>query len=380
MLSPRSGLCEFSVPLRPDQYNVPTVGSVKDSIVYGAFVSPTFTVKKGATLQVSAQRGARMDVRGFPKFLAFGAWEGGSGPDERAQIEARTQSIFGYAGIDRGGDLDKHLRDDAATRQTIDGANLIQAKLKSETPMPPILVSFTCALAVGDARSRLADEVRHRHGFHNLVVALSIAKEKASSPKSSRDVPACFIISPDFLGECQKENIKPTYSMPVRAPLEQALAHRKMDLVVPDNIEITLRGYVAAVNWLFLAVVKDVMLGGWSTSGVWGNSSWVYERDPQAPFDMATKTVAYINSLRLYTGDYVPHSLAIDRFQADDSTLRGYGSGYCYGPVERTRFVFCTNLSLKLQTPIIPFQIPASRIPNRNEIVMDLESEHIHLR
>ncbi len=80
----------------------------------------------------------------------------------------------------------------------------------------------------------------------------------------------------------------------------------------------------------------------------------------------------------MYSGDFAPHFLAIDRYEADDFTQRGYVNGYCYGPREWERFFdFCEGVSRALKLPVMPWQIPASRTPVTTDLVNpDFDSQH----
>jgi hypothetical protein len=87
--------------------------------------------------------------------------------------------------------------------------------------------------------------------------------------------------------------------------------------------------------------------------------------------------IRYIKTLGVHSGAHRPDFLAIDRFEADDFTERGYKTCYCYGPYEWGRFFdFCSAPSLELRVPVMPWQIPASRIPNHTESVINLEAEN----
>jgi hypothetical protein len=189
-------------------------------------------------------------------------------------------------------------------------------------------------------------------------------------------VPAGYVANPDFLGACQQANLTADYAMPVRQPLQTALDHWSIKATIPASITDTIRGYVAAVNWLTRTVAPKVVFG-WQVN-LWGvgRSEWVYEDiDPATP---AQQTAAYIKSLGVYDGDAPPDFLAIDRYEADDFTQRAYVNGYCYGPREWQRyFDFCREVSRALKVPVMPWQIPASRTPATTDSVnMDFDSQH----
>ena len=68
--------------------------------------------------------------------------------------------------------------------------------------------------------------------------------------------------------------------------------------------------------------------------------------------------------------------MAADRYEADDFTARAYKNGYCYSPYEWDRtFDFCASLSRYLRQPVMPWQVPASRLASVSEEVGELEEQ-----
>ncbi|KAL7621276.1 hypothetical protein AAE478_008595 [Parahypoxylon ruwenzoriense] len=368
----------FGVPVAPVQYTVHVTGFIDESTVYAVQAPAELTISNdgSTTLQLSTRRGANLSVHGFPDFLSFGGVSDLVDLTGSDFVAARASSLFKYAGNDGAGDPGLYLADDPATTKTVE----LAARVESEVghPVLPVMISYTVNLSLGGTDSQLQNKQGLAHSFGNLILSLNLAKKEGK-----QSVPAGYVVNPDFLGECQKgpngNGLKPEYSMPVREPLEEALKYRGVDVNVPDDITDTLKGYVLAVNWLIRTVAKGVTFG-WQVN-LWGvgSSEWIYSKDPTAdgPAEMAKKTAEYIKTLAVYSGDYCPDFLAIDRYEADDFTQRAYVNGYCYGPYEWGRFFdFCGNLSLELEVPVMPWQIPASRIPNRTESVVNLEVEH----
>ena len=223
----------------------------------------------------------------------------------------------------------------------------------------PVMISYTCDLSGGDTFGRLSNAEGLAYSFANLILSLQIAK------KHEVTVPAGYIVNPDFLGECQKAQLPPSFQMPVQSPLQMALSHRNVGATIPSSITNKLQGYVLAVNWL-IRTVADGVTFGWQVN-LWGvdSSEWIYSKDPKdSPKDNALKTADYIRSLDVYNGDWKPDFLAVDRYEADDVTMRAYVNDYYYGPYESGKFFdYCGELSLALQVPVMPWQILASRIP-----------------
>ncbi|KAI0828751.1 putative hydroxymethyltransferase [Hypoxylon sp. FL0890] len=369
---------KLSVPVSPGQYTLNVTGFIADSVVYGVQAPIELNVANdGSTeLRLRVLRGANLKVHGFPNYLSFGGLSDLVDLEGKDFIAAEASSIFKYAGNDGGGDPGLYLADDPATTKTIELANLVESKVNRS--VLPVMISYTVNLSLGNTLCKLQCKTGLAHSFGNLILSLNLAQEKGKE-----SVPAGYVVNPDFLGECQKgpsgTALSPDYSMPVREPLEEALKYRDIDVSIPNNITDTLKGYVQAVNWLIRAVAEKVTFG-WQVN-LWGvgNSEWIYSKDPSAegPAEMAKKTAEYIQKLSVYSGDYSPDFLAVDRYEADDFTQRAYVNGYCYGPYEWGRFFdFCGALSLELQVPVMPWQIPASRIPLRTESVVNLEVEH----
>ncbi|GAB1311776.1 Hydroxymethyltransferase [Madurella fahalii] len=370
-------IAKFGVPVAPGEYTVQASGFIQGSVVYAVQAPAKLNVSSNGTskLELTARRGADLNVRGFPSFLSFGALTDLFDMDGRDLANAQVSAIFKYAGNDGAGDPGTYLTDDPATTKTVQLAATVEGKIGGGHTVLPMLISYTCNLSLGAVEDQLADGTQHAHSFANLILSLNLAK-KAGKP----DVPAGYIVNADFLGEVQKHQFGPGYAMPVRKPLEEALAHHGVSAAIPATITDTLKGYVTAVNWLFRTVAPEVTFA-WQVN-LWGggSSTWIYSRDGSEatrPAVVAKGTADYLKSLEVYGGEWSPDFLAVDRYEADDFTQRAYVNSYCYGPYEWARFYdFCAALSLELQIPVAPWQIPASRIPNANENVTSLEVEH----
>ncbi|KAI1759899.1 hypothetical protein GGR53DRAFT_470878 [Hypoxylon sp. FL1150] len=339
-----AGFAKFDVPITPGAYTVQASGFIDGTTVYAVEAPTSFTVAADGSsiLELTTRKGANLDVHPFPNFLSFGALSDLVDMEGTDFVKAQASSLFKYAGNDGAGDSGVYLDDDQAT-------------LGSDHPVLPVMISYTINLSGGGIEEHLQDADSHAHSFGNLILSMNLAKEYGKN-----DVLAGYILNPDFLGECEKgpdgNGYAASYAMPVRQPLMDALAHWKVDVTLPDSITDTLKRYVLAVNWLLRVV------------GTGGDA---------APAEMAKKTADYLKTLGLDVGEFAPDFLAVDRYEADDFTQRGYTKGYCYGPYEWGRFFdFCRTVSFELEVPVMPWQMPASRIPNKQEEVSDLENEH----
>ncbi|CAB3746588.1 hypothetical protein [Paraburkholderia humisilvae] len=368
----------FSAPVKPGTYAVSAPAFLSGGIVYAVDVPAEFTVGSGlprhkaATLNVSIEKSANLNVPGFPSYLSFGGCADLTPTNQDDFVSARASSVFKYAGNDGAGDANTYLTDDPATTSTIDLARGVEAGLNGQ-PVLPVMISYTCNLSLGDTPTMLANADQHACSFANLILSLNKANDRIDT---THPVPAGFIVNPDFLGSCQQGDYAPDYAMPVRAPLQTALDHWSVSATIPSTITEDIKGYVAAVNWLVYTVAPKIVFG-WQVN-LWGvgMSEWVYQDvDPVA---MAQQTADYINSVAAYSGNNKPHFLAIDRYEADDYTQRAYVNGYCYGPREWGRyFDFCEGLSRALKLPVMPWQIPASRTPNTTDQVnADFDNQH----
>lgn len=372
----KTGQTSFPALVQPGNYSVTASDFINSSVVYVVDVPSQLSVAKdGSTrLEMTISPSANLAVRGFPNYLCFGGCTDLVPSNEADFVEARTTSLFDYAGTDGAGDANVYLTDDMQTRATISLARSVEADLGKVQPVLPVLVSYTCNLSLGDTPTQLANADAHAHSFANYILALNIANEAIDH---EHPVPAGFIVNPDFLGACQQGNYGPTYAMPVRAPLQTALDHWSISAVIPSDITDTIAGYVLAVNWLTRTVAPAVTFG-WQIN-LWGvgYSEWIYQDDID-PAQMAQQTADYVVDLGVYSGPYTPDFLAIDRYEADDFTQRAYVNGYCYGPREWNRyFDFCKAVSRALKLPVMPWQIPASRIPTTTDpVAADFDSQH----
>ncbi|WP_277186239.1 hypothetical protein [Caballeronia sp. BR00000012568055] len=365
---------DFGMPVKPGNYSVSAPPFLVSGTVYVPNAPAQFTVPTGggATLSVAIEKSANLNVKGFPSFMSFGGCVDLTPNNGADVIAARASAIFVYAGFDGAGDANQYLTDDTNTRSLIALARSVETSLPGQTVLP-VPISYTCNLSLGDTPTILANADAHAHSFANYILALNIA----NSNSAGHPVPAGFIVNPDFLGACQQGGFGATYKMPVRAPLQTALDHWSVKNTIPNSITEDIKGYVAAVNWLTRTVAPSVTFG-WQVN-LWGvgASEWIYNSGTE-PADNAKLTADYITSLGVYSGDNKPDFLAIDRYEADDFTQRGYLNGYCYGPREWQRFFdFVQGLSRALKLPVMPWQIPASHIPTTSDQVnADFDSQH----
>jgi len=366
----------FSAKVQPGEYTVATSDLLSAGIVYVVEAPPRLTVARGASaeLDVTITASANLNVRGFPAYLCFGGCADLTPSNLADFVAARTTSVFDYAGTDGAGDSSVYLTDDVQTRTTIELARNVETQLGNVQPVLPVMISYTCNLSLGDTPGILANADAHAHSFANYILALNIATDAIDN---THPVPAGFIVNPDFLGACEQADFGPAYAMPVRVPLQQALEHWSITAVIPAAITENIAGYVLAVNWLTRMVAPSVTFG-WQIN-LWGvgYSEWIYQDDVD-PAQMARQTADYVASLGVYSGPYAPDFLAIDRYEADDFTQRAYANGYCYGPREWNRyFDFCKSVSRALKLPVMPWQMPASRIPTTTDLVAtDFDSQH----
>jgi hypothetical protein len=364
----------FSVPVKPGAYAVSAPAFLVAGMVYVPNVPAQFTVPNGggASLSVCIEQSANLNVKGFPAFLSFGGCANLTPGNADDFVAARASVIFTYAGFDGAGDSNQYLTDDTNTSSLIALARTVESRLPGQTVLP-VPISYTCNLSLGNTPGILADANGHAHSFANYILALNIANQYAAG----HPVPAGFIVNPDFLGACQQGGYGPTYAMPVRAPLQTALDHWGVQATIPASITENIAGYCAAVNWLTRTVAPNVTFG-WQIN-LWGvgASEWIYSNGDE-PAQNAQATADYLTSLGVYSGDNQPDFLAIDRYEADDFTQRGYVNGYCYGPREWQRFFdFVQGISRALRLPVMPWQIPASHIPNTSDQVnADFDSQH----
>lgn len=374
----KAGTTPFSVLVAPGEYSIRNASFVNSGTLYVIDTAANITVSPdGSTkLDLKLLKGASLQVKGFPDHLSFGAIVDLTPDNVKDLVAARVSSIFKYAGVDGAGDREKFLADDTSTRSTIQLARDVEKELADGSTVLPVIISYTCNLSLGDIYEQLKHKDWLTHSFANLILALNIA---TSAIDDDHPVPAGFIVNPDFLGEGQKEKLV-DYGVPVREPLQGALDHWQVEAEIPDSIADTFAGYTHAVNWLIRTVAPSVTFG-WQVN-IWGGgtSTWMYNSGPDNndPYVEANKAAKYIKSLGTYDGEFAPDFLAIDRYEADDWTQRAYINGYFYGPHEWRRFYdFVRDVSVSLQVPVMPWQIPTSRAPLVTDVVStEYDSEH----
>lgn len=392
-----------SVLIARGEYQIASATLIHNGVVYYIDVAPQILrVENNAsqTVTVTITEGANLHVKGFPDFLSFGGCADMSPSNVDDLAEARVSSVFKYSGDDGMGDASGYL--DPAKEPTpkiIEMARNVSAKTGES--VLPVMVSYTCNLSLGDVENIIDDPLRHKFSFANFIQALQMAQ---AMKDDEHPVPAGFIVNPDYLGECQKYGFSPAYPIPVRQPLSEAMAHHGVNVAIPAGITDTLKGYIKAVNWLVRVVAPDVVLG-WQIN-LWsvGGSQWVYSDftydDVFDPIDDTKKRMTIDPALAgklsaeyaLLVGIFEETSytdgkgasavakgadfMAVDRYEADDFTARAYKNGYCYSPFEWDRtFDYCASLSRHLRQPVLPWQMPASRIASVSEEVGELEAQ-----
>ncbi|KND87793.1 hypothetical protein TOPH_07589 [Tolypocladium ophioglossoides CBS 100239] len=370
-----SSTTDFAAPVGPGIYTVQAAGILDKGTVYVVNTAANLTVTQdGRTaLRLTLQRGANLHVRGFPGFLSFGGCSDLTAGNEADFVAARASSIFKHAGTDGAGDSGTFLTDDQATRQTIALARSVEAQLADGSTVLPVMVSYTCNMSGGNPADHLQNVDGLARSFANLILSLNLAN---ATIDDQHPVPAGCVINPGFIGACQQDGLSAGYRMKVREPLTTALDYWGVSAEIPGSVTEDLRGYVLAVNWLIRTVAPAVTFG-WPVN-LWGvgASTWVYQDDDVA--DAAQQTGDYAKTLGVFDGDNMPDFLVVDRYEADDFTVRAYGNGYCYGPREWGRFFdFCAALSARLRFPIMPWQIPSSWTPLTTDTVNDdFDSQH----
>ncbi|MEU4805992.1 hypothetical protein [Actinosynnema sp. NPDC023587] len=377
-LAVATGPVEFPHVLKPGRYAVAVENFLDNGTVYPVKSEVTeFDASPTTPLKIGITTGAHLLVPGFPAFLSFGACADLTPGNVADFAAARASSIFKYAGVDGAGDDDRFLDDDTATRRTIDTARDIEKAVGGGHHVLPVMISYTCNLSLGDTQAILLDADRHMHSYGNYILALSIARDKADP---AHPVAAAFVVNPDFLGACQQENLPTTGSLPkgtvpVRKPLEDAIRHAvakgwlPAQLDIPESITEDINGYVRSVNWLTRAVAGTAVSFGW-VSNLWGvgASNWVYLDGDVT--EQARSTADYTLAAGTFDRDHAADFHAIDRYEADDLTERAYRNGYCYGPREWVRYYqFCAAVGERLKQPVMPWQIPASRLPATTDAV-----------
>ncbi|KAM0522578.1 hypothetical protein ACHAPE_002170 [Trichoderma viride] len=360
-VSAKAGTTPFSVLVAPGEYSIRNASFVNSGTVYVVETANNITVSPDGNteLDLTLLKGASLQVKGFPDHLSFGAIVDLMPGNVKDLTAARVSSIFKYAGVDGAGDNKEFLTDDTPTRRTIQLARDVEKELADGSTVLPIIISYTCNLSLGDIYEQLRHEDWLTHSFANLILALNIA---TSAIDDDHPVPAV------------------DYGVPVRKPLRDALDLWQVEAEIPDSIADTFAGYTHAVNWLIRTVAPSVTFG-WQVN-IWGGgtSTWIYNTgsDNNDPYVEANKMAKYIKSLGTYDDEWAPDFLAIDRYEADDWTKRAYINGYFYGPYEWRRFNdFVKDVSVSLQVPVMPWQIPASRAPLVTDVVAtEYDSEH----
>ncbi|WGL57755.1 hypothetical protein [Kluyvera intermedia] len=392
-----------SVMLAQGTYQIASSTLIHDDVVHYIDVDSTILnvdSQSAVTLTVTITEGASLRVKGFPDFLSFGGCADMSPSNVEDMAEARISSLFKYSGDDGMGNASDYL--DPAKEPT---SKIIQMARDVEAithdSVLPVMVSYTCNLSLGDVENIIDDPLRHKFSFANFIQALKMAQAMKDDEHS---VPAGFIVNPDYLGECQKYGFTPDYAIPVRQPLAEAMAHHGVNIAIPAGITDTIKGYIKGVNWLVRVVAPDVVLG-WQLN-LWsvGGSQWVYSDftydDVFDPEDGVKKKMTIDPALAgklcaqyaLLVGvfDDIEYTrtdgtaavakgadfMAADRYEADDFTARAYKNGYCYSPYEWDRtFDFCASLSRHLRQPVLPWQMPASRLASVSEEVGSLDEQ-----
>lgn len=375
---------DFPVKVAPGEYKIICSNFIEDKKVYIIDSEKTINVSKDTnSTSLNIKDGAKLDIRGFDSMnFTFG----GCATLEPSNIDyfsvAKPASIFKYAGVGGDGDPTTILSKDQSTERTIDLSRAIEAKfVKSDSKhnVLPVMISYTAQLSGGDI-GVLQKEEWLKNSFANYILTLKLLNNKKDGEHL---VPGGVIVNPDMLGSLLQKSLSPTYSMPVKQPLKEALKARAHILNkvpdVPNGITEDLKGYIFAVNWLTHTIAPDVTFGWqiniWGING--GGSQWIYDQIPNTK--NAAKVIAnFLNLFEVYNGAYKPDFLAIDRYEADDLTVRAYANSYCYGPKEwAAYFDFCADLSSELKLAVMPWQIPASRTPLVSDSVNEnFDSQH----
>lgn len=364
--------------IRPGTYRVSYPNFVKDKTAYAITGSKNITISETYNhIKLGIQKGAKLTVRGFEDELGFGGCATLESDNITYFTKSKTSSIFKYAGVGGDGDPSTVLKSDESTKKTIELAREIEKN--TEKKVLPVMISYTVQLSGGEI-DVLLDEKKLTNSFANYMLTLLTLSESADEEHS---IAGGIIVNPDMLGSLLQHDIKPTNKMPVKLTLAKAIAARKnilpKDIKIPNDITDDIKGYIHAVNWLTCTLAPNVtfawQINLWGIDG--GGSEWIYDKDPDTKAS-AECILELLNDFEVYSGEYKPDFLAVDRYEADDFTVRSYVNKFCYGPKEwNAYFDFCNELSLASKLPIMPWQIPASRTPVTTDMVNDdFENQH----
>lgn len=351
-----------TMKVQPGKYQLTIANFIMDKVVYVVNAPETITIQQApTTIEVAIETSAKLTIPGFPDFLSFGGCANLQPANADDFTYAKANTIFKYAGNDGGGDADTFLAKDIATENTIKMARIVEKNLLNKTTVLPLMISYTANLSGGDP-SNLQDHDKLMHSYANFILSLQTARNHIDT---THPTPAAFIVNPDFIGFCQQQKLTANHKMPVQKPLQDALKHWEITTAIPHSITDDLKGYVHSVNWLAHTIAPEVSFG-WQIN-LWGvgSAQWIYGNKSDLDYKTVAKKISdYIKSLDVFSQDNTPHFMAIDRYERDDFTQDAYINTYCYSPKEWEIFYqFCGEISKQLGQAVMPWQIPASRIP-----------------
>lgn len=361
----------FPVDVYPGEYKISCSNFIINKTVYAVVSDKTINISQDQEniISLNIRKGANLSVRGFENKLSFGGYTTLEMNNLIYYANNGSTSICGYAGKEQNGDPSILLNEDENTLKTIKLANNIELYLKEKNidkKIIPIMVSYTVDLLNNDINV-LQNEEYLKTSFANYILTLHYLNK--NSNKGS------VILNPNMLDFITQNNISYNYTMPVKKPLKEALYARKelldKDVIVPEYISEDIKGYILAINWLTHTIAPDITYGWHINVTKWFDEKWVYDKTPDIEKIVDFRSNV-LRTLGVTNGEYKPDFLAIDRFDADDLTSQAYKNKICYGPKEwDAYFDFCSAISLELQIPIMPWQVPASRTPTIIDIVAD---------
>lgn len=355
--------------VKPGTYTIFAPNVIYQGIKY-KFSGPSSVTISSTSSQITANftQGFNLQVKGWPAHLAHGGITFNSSSDLTNYENVAVECIFKYAGSNGGGDRGVILDPSTIpTHGTIQQARSIEDSQNHVRSVMPAMVFYTADFSSGISNEDFTDDNLRMH-YINLINDLLVAQ---SYKDSAHPVPCTYILNPDFLGMIQQnkginpdiDNLFNTGSIHVNEQLTAAIAYLSLSDVPPVTFDEDVYGYIQSINWVVRNFGPDLVFG-WQFN-VWqaGSAYWAYQ-NPDQTDQVATSVYTFIDSMKVYQGNYAPDFMVFDKYERDDFSPDAINT-YAWGARSWIRYLrYVNQVSTHVGFPAMLWQIPGGHMPN----------------
>ena len=352
-----------------------------------------------------------LHVPGWGNCLAMGTVSNGSSSINQALADSKVSVIYKYAGPGGNGDRG-HIVEPTQTEATIAQARAVEAIIAGQESSPrtilPLMVVYTAEASgggaaeydiiyTGEATQGDDPEPNSENLKKHFINLIRIAKTLQGNKDTDHPHPGSIVLNPDLLGAWQqnettqfnthyRDSEGSFRAIAIKDPLQEAIdwviandgAAPDFDPTsVPSSITEDVLGFVQSQNYLIRQYAPDVTFG-WQIN-LWapGTSLWIHTRynsESHMWNSVSSKVTDFIDTLGVYSGDWVPDFVTFDKYERDGLGNEARGVGYAYNNLDWDNYLlFVKQVTDHFGKPALLWQIPGGHMPSVGETVTNYD-------